>query len=114
MDDVFGAVQSVFGGSVALSSSVGRTRGSKISLLVFGFFVLIFISTYTAVVVNQLLNTNQIGDVNSVQECIDQQKKICLMRAFKGEFEAKYPDAQPLVVSLGTVSEPTAPALGQM
>jgi hypothetical protein len=76
LDQVLAAAQSMLGGAVDFLDTC-NTKGAKFAMLGFGFFILVTVSTYTAIVINHLQSAST-TKISSVEHAIvNRHHKVC-------------------------------------
>eukprot|EP00281_Chroomonas_sp_CCMP1168_P003090 CAMPEP_0206255184 /NCGR_PEP_ID=MMETSP0047_2-20121206/24106_1 /ASSEMBLY_ACC=CAM_ASM_000192 /TAXON_ID=195065 /ORGANISM="Chroomonas mesostigmatica_cf, Strain CCMP1168" /LENGTH=788 /DNA_ID=CAMNT_0053681555 /DNA_START=61 /DNA_END=2427 /DNA_ORIENTATION=- len=81
----------VAGGSQNAAASVP----GRLATIGFGWFVLITLASYTANLATILVKRSSVnGGINSIQDALDQNLKICGPIAVQGQLEALYPQAR--------------------
>jgi hypothetical protein len=66
---------------------------ARISALGFGFFCMIVLTSYTANLASLLVAKAGKNSINSIEDAIENNLKICILASIKTEFQANYPKA---------------------
>jgi hypothetical protein len=96
-NEVIDAIMSLLGGGVDFSTG-SNTVGGRLATVGFAFFILVSVSTYTAIVINIMTYNGVKNDVSTIEDAIDQNMKICVMEALSSELIGKYPEAADLLI----------------